>query len=171
MLRGISVKVSGSRPLIGLTSVSNPISSFWATPYTLHSFSPCCFQATILAQANTTPAWTIRTASQRASLHLQSFGEKAKVYTYQIGKRFAICSRLCYRATLLWRAESRIPCLAWRVLLYVVYWIFYFSCSPWQASQSSQWELRSFSDLHPTQCLSLILPLPRSLIYPLYMSK
>ena len=59
---------------------------FLSSTFPIHSLL-AILTATILAQANITPAWTIMTASQRASLHLQTFGGKAKVYTYQTCKR------------------------------------------------------------------------------------
>ena len=42
---------------------------------------------TVLAQVNMTPVWTIMTTSKKASWQLQSFGGKAKICTYQTGKR------------------------------------------------------------------------------------
>lgn len=80
-----------------------PSSAFWATPtFSIHSLL-------VVRIATTRQTQLRREASQRALFHLQSLGEKAKVYTYQIGKR--ACSLL--QASVLSHGEKSPRSLAW----------------------------------------------------------
>ena len=85
-MRGISVKVNGSWHLFGWHQGIKFHQFFLSNTFTIHSLLQV-LTATTPAQANRTPAWIMMTASQRASLHLQTFKGKAKVYTCQTCKR------------------------------------------------------------------------------------
>lgn len=137
--------------------------------FSIHSLL-AVLTATILAQVNRTPVWTIMTPSQKASQQLQSFEGKAKVCTYQTGKRSCnLFPALLQSHTTMENRVQRLL-LGTRGSLDSLYWVLHFSCSSWWASQSSQRELFSLSDLHHSQCLSLITPFAYPILSILFMS-